>query len=261
MLAETKYVAGAEIYGEGEDSDAIYVIQDGLVEVSRRDDGRPVRLGVIGKGEIFGETGVILDQPRSTSMIALSDAVLLKVTKKQFFEIFGNNPIGLPLLRMLCNRLDRMNRKLLESQHQTPVPARLYEIASIRLLPGSELTARQIGEEGVTISITSLPFRVGQMRSQKGVAAMSSSALSLPMSNDSSLSPDHFAMEKRDGILIVHDLGSYLGTIANDQHLSRYGHTATANLTFGANEVIAGTEKSPYRFRILVDRSQPAAAE
>lgn len=89
--------AGEIIYKEGDDADAVSLIEKGVVEVSRVAANKAVRLAVFGKGEIFGESGVLHDRPRSTTMRALIDSQVMKVSKEQFFTLFSdNNPMGLP---------------------------------------------------------------------------------------------------------------------------------------------------------------------
>lgn len=110
---------------------------------------------------------------------------------------------------------------------------------------------KQIGEDGISLSM--LPFRVGRRGNHNDGTEISEGRLSLHARNDIILSPEHFELEKRDGYLIIRDLGSHLGTIANGQHLSRFGHEATAFLKMGANDVTAGPKGSPYQFYIVAE--------
>lgn len=246
--------AGETIYTEGDHADAIYLIESGAVEVSRVVSGKAVRLAVFGRGEIFGESGILHDKPHSTTMRALISCSLMKVTKQQFFAIFGdNNPIGLPLLRMLSARLEKINERLLSGGRKKREPAFLARVGAIRILPLTEHLTRQIGEDGIALS--ELPFRVGRRAIRSDVPKMTKNTLSLHALNDHGLSPEHFEFEKRDGYLIIRDLGSHLGTLVNDAYLSRFGYEATAVLSMGANDVIAGPQGSPYHFRVVVEES------
>ncbi len=243
---------GEVIYREGEPGDAIYVLESGAVAVSRQVEDRAVRLAVIGKGEIFGESGVIQDKARSTTMTALSEVSALKVDKAQFLQIFSeDNPIGLPLLRMLCNRLEKADRRMLDIDGETRERVILTRLGSIRIFGGSPHIARQVGERGVRVE--RFPFRIGRMMTANRPPSIRPDGLALHPGSDASLSPEHFAIEKRDGGLIVRDLGSYLGTLADGRYLSRFSQEATAPLYFGVNEVIAGTKDSPFQFRIVIE--------
>ncbi len=249
--------AGATIYREGETAEAVFVIEDGEVEVLRQGVAGPVRLAVLGRGEIFGETGVIMGEPRSTTMRALVATRLLRVERDEFIEAFSrNNPIGLPLLRMLCQRLAHADRHMVHSRRPRAEKARLAQIGTIRLLGACETVTRQIGEKG--IAIRSLPFTVGAKAGAAKIPERTESALFLETDRAGDLSPNHFAIARRDGYLILRDLGSRLGTVVNGQSLSRYAQEATAVLHFGPNEIIAGAKDSPIRFQLVVEHRPTA---
>ncbi len=249
--------AGETIYTEGDHAEAIYLIESGAVEASRVVSGKEVRLAVFGRGEIFGESGILHDKPHSTTMRALITSSLMKVTKQQFYAMFGeNNPIGLPLLRMMSDRMEKINERLFSGGRIKREPAFLAKVGAIRVLPLTEHLERQIGEDG--FSLSELPFRVGRRAIRSDMPKLTANTLSLHALNDHGLSPEHFEFEKRDGYLIVRDLGSHLGTIVNGEYLSRFGYEATALLTMGANDVIAGPQGAPYHFRVVVEESVTA---
>ncbi|RMD87876.1 MAG: hypothetical protein D6807_06975 [Alphaproteobacteria bacterium] len=251
-MEHVQYKKGEVIYREGDPGDAIFVLEEGAVAVSREVSGRQVRLAVIGKGEIFGESGVILGKPRSTTMTALSPVSALKVDRPQFLQVFSeDNPIGLPLLRMLCTRLEKADRRMLDIEDDTREKASLARLESVRIFGESPLVAKQVGERGARVR--QFPFRIGRVMTANRPPSIRPDGLALFPGNDASLSPEHLALEKRDGYLIVRDLGSYLGTLANGRYLSRFSQEATAPLYFGVNEVIAGTADSPFRFRIVIE--------
>ncbi|GAB4121150.1 MAG: hypothetical protein Kow00104_04510 [Rhodothalassiaceae bacterium] len=251
-MRELDFNPGDVVYSEGDAATAIYLVRDGAIEISRVSGGRPVRLAVLGKGEIFGESGVILDKPHGTTMTALAPSRLLEVTQSEFLKVFGeDNPIGLPLLKMLCSRLEAADARMLAHGKSGPERAMLSRIGAIRCLPDSETVMRQIGEEGFLV--TELPFRVGKRALKSQAPLLGPAMLSLHATSEYALSPEHFAFEKRDGHLIVRDMGSHLGTIVNGQHLSRFGQESTAVLHMGTNRISAGTRDSPFSFRIIVE--------
>ncbi|WP_281300312.1 MULTISPECIES: cyclic nucleotide-binding domain-containing protein [unclassified Iodidimonas] len=247
-----KLKPGDLVYAEGDEAKAVYLIEEGAVEVSRQAAGRAVRLAVLGRGEIFGESGVIRNKAHSTSMKALTPCSLLEVTKPQFLKLFSDqNPLGLPMLRMLSERLEKVDERLLSGGGKSRDKALLTQIGMIRLLPAHEAMIKQMGEDGVIIE--KLPFTLGLRTGQSDGGKTSDQHLLLGALKDYALSPEHFELEKRDGYLIIRDMGSYLGTIVNDQPLSRFGQEATAILHMGANSVIAGPKSAPYQFRIMVE--------
>src|SRR5437773_1789979 len=66
IAQERTFVAGQEIFKEGDAGDGVYVVKIGLVEISGL-VGENVRhvFSKIGPGDIFGEMAVLEDKPRS----------------------------------------------------------------------------------------------------------------------------------------------------------------------------------------------------
>ncbi len=134
-MQETQFRQGQTVYSEGDASDCAYIVASGSVEVSRAAGDSTVPLSHLHNGQIFGEVGVIRNLPRSTTVRAATDVSLLKITKQDFDTAFGNNPLALTLLRMLCERLSDATQRIYEEQLDTGTAA-IANIAEIRLRPG-----------------------------------------------------------------------------------------------------------------------------
>ena len=65
---------------EGEESDRFFIIDSGLVEVTH--DG--VVLRQEGPGEFFGEIGLLRDVPRTATVTAVEDTVLMVLARDDF---------------------------------------------------------------------------------------------------------------------------------------------------------------------------------
>lgn len=74
--------AGAVVLTEGEQSDRFFVIESGTVEVTH--DGAVLRRE--GPGEFFGEIGLLRDVPRTATVTALEDTVLLALERDEFLD-------------------------------------------------------------------------------------------------------------------------------------------------------------------------------
>jgi Cyclic nucleotide-binding domain len=83
--------AGARLITEGEYSDAYFAIADGVVEVTC--DGH--RLRVLGRGDGFGEIGLIRNVQRTASVTAMTDAVLLSIERGPFITAVTGHPESL----------------------------------------------------------------------------------------------------------------------------------------------------------------------
>ena len=252
-MKERRVAAGGVIYREGDPGDAVLVIREGEVEVLRETDGETVRLAVLRRGAIFGETGVLRDKPRSTTVRALGEVKMIALSKADFLAAFGGeNSLALPLLRMLCERLSRADDQLIEHQIFT-TGARRDEVGRMRLLPASPEAEAQIGSDG--IEIAGLPYRIGRHALADDKTSTSASELLLRCPGSSQVSPQHLAIEARDGRLVVRDLGSHLGSVVNGIRVAHFEQSEESDLRFGDNEVQLGGLDSPYLFRIIIERA------
>lgn len=63
-------------------STALYIIQEGQLEVYRRDkDGHRIPIGIIGSGEYVGETALLLDRPHTSSVVCLTQVKAVRIEK------------------------------------------------------------------------------------------------------------------------------------------------------------------------------------
>src|SRR6185369_15920443 len=63
--------AGSLIVAEGEAGDAAYIIVEGRCVVGGNDGDIVVTLRELGPGDVFGETAIVVNKPRSASVTAL----------------------------------------------------------------------------------------------------------------------------------------------------------------------------------------------
>lgn len=98
---------GQYVYRKGDASEVFYVIAMGEAELLlRRDDGGTRIVGRIGPGGHFGETGILTEKPRSLSVRALCDLVVICFDKRYFrIAILSNSRIHRQLDAALAERL------------------------------------------------------------------------------------------------------------------------------------------------------------
>jgi pSer/pThr/pTyr-binding forkhead associated (FHA) protein len=94
-------------------------------------------------------------------------------------------------------------------------------------------------------------FRVGRS-SSRSEDPLEVNDLSLSDSPPFNVSRNHFAIERKPDGVLIHDRGSYLGTIVNGHAIGGHHHGASIALIEGENEVIAGSSHSPFRFKVIV---------
>lgn len=110
------YQPGENIFAEGDTGDRAYIVESGLVEISRSVGGKKVTLGTIEKNGIFGEMALIDEATRIASASALIDTVCIPVPK---LAIQSQLASADPLLRKLVQVLLSNARSL--SDHITRV--------------------------------------------------------------------------------------------------------------------------------------------
>jgi hypothetical protein len=79
--------AGEVIVAEGGVSDRFYVIESGEVDVTQ--DDRHLRTESV--GDVFGEIGLLRDVPRTATVTAETDTVLLTLSREDFLELVSSD--------------------------------------------------------------------------------------------------------------------------------------------------------------------------
>lgn len=86
-LEPVEVPAGTAVIREGEVADRFYVIESGEVEVTQ--GGRVLRTQ--GVGEEFGEIGLLRDVPRTATVTAEADTVLLTLPREEFLSVLAGD--------------------------------------------------------------------------------------------------------------------------------------------------------------------------
>ena len=114
-VASLRHAArGSVVVREGDRTDNIYFVVNGHLKVSVSDDeGREVILSILGPGELFGEMGVLDNNPRSATITATHSSDLVTINKADFQScLMGNFDISLFIMRGLAQRLRQADRKI-----------------------------------------------------------------------------------------------------------------------------------------------------
>jgi CRP-like cAMP-binding protein len=107
------YQDGDTLIRQGETGDCMYVIQEGEVEILVEKDGREVRLGVRGTGEIIGETATFEREVRSATARARGPVRALTVDKRTFLRRVQEDPsLAFRLVQMMSHRIRELDDEL-----------------------------------------------------------------------------------------------------------------------------------------------------
>ncbi len=111
---ERHYRAGEMIFHQGEPSSAMYLVAEGHVNIHLPgEDSRRISLKDISRGEYFGELSLFDDKPRSASVLATTDVILLELGRDRLAEYLNGRPLAaMAILKMMAGRLRETNAML-----------------------------------------------------------------------------------------------------------------------------------------------------
>ena len=80
--------AGETVVEQGDEGDAFYVIVSGSADVRQADRS----IASLAPGDFFGEIALIDGKPRSATVLAIDDLVLLRVLRAPFLRLLEEQP-------------------------------------------------------------------------------------------------------------------------------------------------------------------------
>jgi len=125
------------------------------------------------------------------------------------------------------------------------------EVEMISFSPLNPLCASKFAENFTNLAIEKFPFRIGRVNDEDG-SVFSSNDFSIPDKQPFQVSRNHCSIEREGDNYFVRDRGSTLGTIVNDVHIGVQHGTLTVDLKQGENIVVVGSQRSPYKFRVVL---------
>ena len=104
------YKAGSTVFEIGQPRDAMYIVQEGEVEIVV---GEKI-VETVGVDRFFGEMALIDGGIRSATAVAKTDCSLVPINEKQFLFMVQETPFfALIVMRTLTARLRQVNRRML----------------------------------------------------------------------------------------------------------------------------------------------------
>lgn len=132
-LAETdgyiKYYKTKEyIIQQGDWDKGVFILLKGNVMITRN-EAPTVTISKLKPGAIFGEITFIAETPRTTNVVACEPVTVLKLEPCMLEESWGialENKIRRELMKILVNRLDKLNKAILKNVRFIPESDRIY---------------------------------------------------------------------------------------------------------------------------------------
>lgn len=136
---------GAVLMVEGETGQCAYFVVKGRLLVEKELEGKKVVLGEIGAKDIVGELAILDNTPRSASVSALEDTVLIVLDRERIRTIIRRSPeIAEVIMKLICHKL-RQNHALLNKMSDIQSPQCWLRICSLlRLCARVEATPDQL---------------------------------------------------------------------------------------------------------------------
>jgi len=102
-----EYLAGEVLFREGEPGDVMFVIQSGVVRITKTVGREQRPLATLGRGEFIGEMAILNSKPRTATATVMEDARCLIIGAKTLETMVStNSEIALRLVKKLARRLD-----------------------------------------------------------------------------------------------------------------------------------------------------------
>lgn len=104
--------AGETLMRQGEPGDSLYLLVSGRLRVYIERDGQRRVVREISRGEVVGEMSLITEEPRSATLVAIRDSVLVSLGKQDFEHLQAISPaVSLALTRKIIERLRTENER------------------------------------------------------------------------------------------------------------------------------------------------------
>lgn len=134
-----RFAAGEVIVREGDRGDALFQVIEGRVTVLKASGGGPaLPVATLRSGDVFGEMTLCVDEPRSATVQALEQTVLLEVERRDLLPLIESDPTLLERIAELA----AARRARLEQLSQTRNPVSRDTLLSRMRLVFSSMTTQ-----------------------------------------------------------------------------------------------------------------------
>lgn len=110
VLLRESVTAGTVLFHIGDDGDACYLVESGTLSVTAGVDGEV--LATVGPGSFVGELALLLSEPRSATVTALTDTELFVLMRNDLSALIADHPsISVAMTRELGRRIVQVNQR------------------------------------------------------------------------------------------------------------------------------------------------------
>jgi len=168
-----EYKEGATLFLEGEVSDSLMILIEGVVSIFKHDNkGNEIVIGYFNRYALLAEAATLRHTPLPSSATFQSDGAILKIDIKEFEALFMVNPkISYEIIQSLLKKVDLLQQnihfniaststeKILHFYRENPtlsLDLKQYEIASILgMVPETfSRNIRKLVKEGILAKVS-----------------------------------------------------------------------------------------------------------
>ena len=122
---------GDVVFKEGDLGDVAYVVESGVIEISRFTGEEYVTLRELEAGALFGELALIDNQPRSAIARAATEAVVREVGKEDFLQYLKSSPqAAFGIMQQLAESVRSANETLSVDAFSNSAEDQISDVAS-----------------------------------------------------------------------------------------------------------------------------------
>ncbi len=118
--AKKIFKKGDVLIREGDQGDSAYVIESGSVEILIQRDGALIQIGTRGPGSIIGEMAMIDDKPRTATIRATEDCLVMEISRADFARRVDSAD---PILKMVMRVIMTRYRDMISRSQFMPLPS------------------------------------------------------------------------------------------------------------------------------------------
>ena len=117
VVAQTvtrKFPKNTVIVSQGDETDSVYVILEGKVDVYLQNDkGKEIIINTLGEGETFGELAPLGRIPRQASIITTEESTFAIISRQVFMDTLLAKPsVSMQIIDLLINRIQDLTEEV-----------------------------------------------------------------------------------------------------------------------------------------------------
>jgi CRP-like cAMP-binding protein len=219
-----RFRAGERVFSEGDRGTTMFIVQAGAVRLFRDVEGKVRELGVMEKGDFFGEMSILEGMPRTCHAEATEPVELIEITSTIFDKMIkGNIEIAIRMLRKLSIRLREAERRMEDLERSGVQPAARPRLtgagADAPLAAAPERGRRlEVEDQGVVFPLSGAETLIGRF---DPVTEMRPDVDLSEHDLKRSVSRRHARiLDTAEGPVVVEEVGALNGTFVNGTRLT-----------------------------------------